>query len=69
MKTVDFDVYVHIAGSVEVEETPDTPDDLLDAIFPDGWEGEVMDVTTKPHFYPDGYMEVQGEDEDEEEPL
>ena len=68
MSTVRFDLYVHIGGEVDVDDKPDTPNDLLDAIFPDGWEGEVYDVTTCPRFCSEGYMEVSddGEEEDEE---
>lgn len=64
MKTVDFDLYVHITGTAEVEETPESPDDLLNAIFPDGWEGEVMGVSTSPQSLLKGYMKVHDDDKD-----
>lgn len=66
LKNVAFDLYVHIKGEVEVEDYGGDPNELLDAIFPDGWEGEIWDVFTDPAFMPKGYVEVTDEDEDEE---
>lgn len=68
-KKIDFDVYVHIIGSVEAESESEA--DLLDAIFPGGWEGEVWGVSTDAHLLPTGYInasEVREDDcEDDEE--
>lgn len=64
MKTVDFDLYVHITGTVEVEKVLRSPDDLLDAIFPDGWEGEVMGVSTSPQFLPERHMAIRNHEEE-----
>ena len=72
-KKIDFDVYVHIKGSVEAESARE--DDLLDAIFPGGWEGEVWGVSTDASFLPSGYIDVidiaeedcEEDEEDEEE--
>lgn len=66
MKEVSFDLYINISGSVEVNEYNDDPNELLDAIFPNGWEGEIMDTFIDPQFMPKGYIEVT-EDEDEED--
>lgn len=69
-KKIDFDVYVHIIGSVEAESESEA--DLLDAIFPGGWEGEVWGVSTDANLLPTGYInasEVREDDdcEDDEE--
>lgn len=67
MKEVDFNLYVNISGVVEVDEYDGDPNELLDAIFPDGWEGEIMDTFIDPQFMPKGYIEVtEGEDEEDE---
>lgn len=56
---VRYNLYIHIGGVVDVDDFPQSPEDLLDAIFPDGWDGEIYDVTTSaPHYGTDGYMEV-----------
>ncbi len=66
-KNVSFDLYVHISGGVEVEDYGGDPNELLDAIFPDGWEGEVGGVFTDPSFMPKGYVKVTDEDDDEDD--
>ena len=66
-KLIDFDLYVNISGEVEVEDYHGDPNELLDAIFPDGWEGEVMDTFTDPQFMPKGYVEVSELEDDEED--
>lgn len=58
-KLVNFDLYVNISGEVEVDEYNGDPNELLDAIFPDGWEGEVWDTFIDPQFMPKGYIEVE----------
>ena len=58
MTEVDFSLYVNISGVVEVDEYNGDPNELLDAIFPDGWEGEIMDTFIDPQFMPKGYIEV-----------
>lgn len=63
-KQIDFNVYVHIRGSVEAES--DSEADLLDAIFPDGWEGEVLGVSTDAQFLPSGYIRVTEIQEDDD---
>jgi len=65
-KNVAFDLYVHICGEVEVEDYGGDPNELLDAIFPNGWEGEVWDAFTDPSFMPKGYVEVTDIDEEED---
>lgn len=64
MKTFEVDVYVHISGIIEAES--DSEGDILDGLFPDGWEGEVDSVTTDPNHYPKGYILCIDEDEDDE---
>ena len=63
-KLVTFNLYVNIRGQVEVDEYDDYPMELLDAIFPDGWEGEIEDVFIDPHFMPRGYLEVEEVEEE-----
>ncbi len=65
-KNVSFNLYVHINGEVEVEDYGGDPNELLDAIFPDGWVGEVWDVFTNPSFMQNGYVEVTNVDIEEE---
>lgn len=65
-KIVEFDLYVNIHGEVEVDDYSGDPNELLDAIFPNGWEGEVWDVFTDPSFMPKGYIEVTDEDDEGE---
>lgn len=55
MFEVDFDLRVHIVGTVYVDDEPARVDDLLDAIFPDGWEGEILGIS--------GDMDVTPDDE------
>lgn len=71
-KEIDFSLYVHISGCVEVDSYDGDPNELLDAIFPDGWVGEVGDVFVDTMFMPKGYIDVidledEDEDEDDEE--
>lgn len=65
MKEVDFNIYVNISGVVEVDEYDGDPNELLDAIFPDGWEGEIMDTFIDPQFMPNGYIEVTEIDDED----
>ena len=44
MYEVDFDLTIHIRGTVYPDDEPSTEYDLLDSIFPDGWEGEILDA-------------------------
>jgi hypothetical protein len=67
MYEVRYDVYVHIRGAVEMEEELQYDGDLLDYIFPDGWEGEIDDITTCPHYPTEGYIEITNLDEDNSE--
>ena len=60
-KTIEFDAYVHIRGIVEADS--DSEADLLEAIFPDGWEGEVYSLFTDPSFMPEGYIKCTDEEE------
>lgn len=66
MKKVEFRVYVCIHGEVEIEDTPKDPNDLLNAIFPYGWVGEVSDVLTDTRFLPNGYMNITDETDEEQ---
>lgn len=43
-KEIYYDLYVHITGTVEVDEYNGNPDELIEEIFPDGWEGEIHGV-------------------------
>lgn len=58
MYETDFDLNIHIRGTVWPDDRPTSVDDLLDVIFPDGWEGEILGVT--------GDMFVADEEEDDE---
>ena len=47
MFEVSFNFTVHIVGTVYTDEKPSDDNgvnELLDAVFPGGWEGEVFDV-------------------------
>ena len=59
MVRVEFDMFVHIAGEVEMDKAPAVPADLVDAVFPDGFQGELLGVTTQPG----GYMNVCGRED------
>ena len=61
----EFDLYVHIRGTVEADSGDELA--LLDAIMPDGCEGEIMGVTTNPQFYTNGYIKMVRDDEEDEE--
>ncbi len=65
-KEVRFKLYVSIRGAVEVDEYDGDPNELLDAIFPGGWEGEIEDAFINPQFMPEGYIEVTETDEEGE---
>lgn len=67
MYEVRYDVYVHIRGAVEMDEELQCDLALLDYIFPDGWEGEIDDITTCPHYPTEGYIKITHLDEDEED--
>ena len=41
----------------------DSADNLLDAIFPDGYEGVADGISTNPRFLPEGYIHVFDMDE------
>lgn len=45
MYEVKYDLTVHIRGTVFTDAEPDICDDLLDYVFPDGWEGEILGVS------------------------
>jgi hypothetical protein len=64
-KIVTFNLYVKIHGQVEVDEYDGDPNELLDAIFPDGWEGEISDAFINPQFMPRGYIKVEEVEEEE----
>lgn len=66
-KNVSFSLYIHIDGEVEVEDYKGDPNELLNAILPDGWVGEVRDVFIDPSFMPNGYVEVTDCDENNDE--
>ncbi|MCI8837519.1 MAG: hypothetical protein HFG74_05585 [Hungatella sp.] len=61
MKEIEFDIYIHMTGTVEAES--DSADNLLDAIFPDGYEGVADGISTNPRFLPEGYIHVFDMDE------
>lgn len=56
MYEVDFDLSIHVRSTVWLDDEPSSIDDLLDYIFPDGWEGENLGVT--------GDMDVTSEEEE-----
>lgn len=60
MKEIEFDVYVHITGIVEAESVNDR--DLIDAIFPDGYEGEIDEVSICPRFPTEGFIHAVEEE-------
>ena len=66
-KIVNFDLYINIEGEVEVDEYNGDPNELLDAIFPKGWNGIIMDAFTNPQFMPNGHVEVTEVDDEEDE--
>lgn len=60
MYDVDFDLTIHIRGTVyNVEEKPESADELLGYIFPDGWEGEILGAQ--------GDVEVINDEEEEDD--
>ncbi len=61
MQEIEFDVYVHITGVVEAESTKER--DLIDAIFPNGYEGEIDDVSICPRFSIEGFIHTVEEEE------
>lgn len=61
MQEIEFDVYVHITGIVEAESVNDR--DLIDAIFPNGYVGEVDDVSICPRFPTEGFIHAVEEEE------
>ena len=68
MPTYDFDVFVHICGTVDTDEEIESEDDLVDFIFPDGYEGEIWGIsTTPPRFSRDGYLTRTDDEEGDEE--
>ena len=67
---VDFNLWIHVRGSAELDFKPEDPEDLTDFIFSDECVCEVDCVTTDPSFCGTGYMEVEvieDDDDDEEE--
>lgn len=65
MKTCDFDLYLHIRGSVETED--DSDDALLEAIFSNNYCVEIDDITEYPTFCSKGYRNYTVDDEDNED--
>lgn len=61
MKEIEYDIYIHMVGTVEAES--ESHGDLIDAIFPDGYEGVIDGISTSPHFLPEGYIHVYDEEE------
>lgn len=57
MSTIRYDLYFHLCGEVEVDDTEDELE-FLDAVFPDGFTGELMGWSEYPKFCSKGYMEV-----------
>lgn len=64
MPTYEFDVYVHIHGEVEADDDIETPDGLEDFIFPDGYEGEILDISKTARFGSEGYLRRIDDGED-----
>ena len=65
MKEYDVNVYVHIRGVVMAES--DDESDILEALFPDGWEGEVEGVSTDPNYLPRGHITPTGVSDDDDD--
>jgi hypothetical protein len=64
MNEYEVSVYVHIRAVIEAES--DSESDILDALFPDGWVGEIDSVSTDTNFLPKGYIECISEEDDSE---
>ena len=64
MKNCDFDLYIHIHGSVEVEDKSD--DALIAAIFSDEGYTEIYDITEYPSSPSRGYRNYSDDEENEE---
>lgn len=66
---VNYDLWINIRGTAELDFKPESPDDMTDYIFSDECSCEVMGVMTDPSFCGRGYMEVEvlEDDEDTEE--
>ena len=65
MKNVEFDVYIHVRGTLVTDENIEKPDDLIDAIFDEEADFEIDGVSTDANFLPAGYLDVEEIDEDE----
>lgn len=63
MKEIVYDLYIHMTGQVTAES--EEMADLIDAIFPDGYEGVIEDISTSIHFPVNGYVDIIEEDMDE----
>ena len=64
---VDFDLYVHVRGTAELDFKPDSPNDLADFIFSDEGYIEIMDVMKDPNYCERGYMDITTLDDEDEE--
>ncbi len=62
MKEIAYDVYIRMTGQVWAESEDHL--DLIDAVFPDGYEGVIEEISTNIRFADEGYIRVIREDTD-----
>ena len=55
MYEVEFDMTFHIVGTVVMDYEPECDSDIIDAVFPNGWEGELWGCN--------GYWQVMNDDD------
>lgn len=68
MPSYDYNLFVHIHGSVETDEEIENANDLVDFIFSSGVEGEceVLDASINPPIYASvGYIERTDKEEED----
>lgn len=63
MKEIAYDLTIHMTGQVTAES--EEMADLIAAIFPDGYDGVIEDISTDIRFPVKGYVTVIGEVSDE----
>ena len=64
MRNCDFDLYIHISGTVEVKDKSD--DALINAIFSNKSYTEIYDITEYPSSPSRGYRNYSDNEENEE---
>ena len=67
MYEVEFSLWVHVRGTTELDFKPESPDDLVDHIFSDECNCEIMGAVKDPNHCDVGYLDATALDYDEEE--